>query len=149
MKKLLVLLILFSSCKQKQVVDLEKQSRDEISKTDLAMSDLAVREGFYKALLFYAEDSVILPKEGKLPLIGKANAAKNWGTNPGVKEITWKPLKVQASSTGDMGYSFGYWQYQTNDTITYGNYCTIWHKQKDGKWKFVYDGGNGTPNPFK
>ena len=146
MKKILVLLILFSSCKQE---DLSKQSKDEISKTDIAMSDLAVKEGFHKALLTYAEDSVIIPREGKLPIIGKANVIKAWGTNAGVKEITWRPYKVEASTAGDIGYSFGYWSYQTNDTITYGNYCTIWHKQKDGKWKFVYDGGNGTPNPLK
>jgi ketosteroid isomerase-like protein len=59
--------------------------------------------------------------------------------------ITWQPFKAEAS--GDLGYTIGNWKYQTKDTIMYGNYCTIWKRQQDGNWKFVFDGGNNTPKP--
>lgn len=144
MKKIFVFLIIISSCSQHQT-DLSKQAIEEISKADIAMSDLATKEGFFKALLAYAEDSMIIPREGKLPLMSKGEAETSWKDKPVIKELTWKPVRVEASKSGDMGYSFGFSTFQGKDTVTYTNYCTIWHKQKDGSWKFVFDGGNNTP----
>ncbi len=129
--------------------DESKQAIKEFIEADIAMSNLATKEGFFKALLTYAEDSVIIPREGKLPLMNKLEAEKSWAEKPIIKEITWKPLRAEASKSGDMGYSFGFSTYQGKDTTTYTNYCTIWHKQKDGSWKFVYDGGNNTPSPVQ
>lgn len=127
--------------------DESKQVVKEIIDADIAMSNLATKEGFFKALLTYAEDSVIIPREGKLPLLNKSEAQETWANRPIIKEITWKPIRVEASKSGDMGYSFGFSTYQGKDTTTYTNYCTIWRKQKDGSWKFVFDGGNNTPSP--
>lgn len=147
MKKIIIGLIIFSSCTHSQKEDLSMQASKEIMDADIAMSNLATKDGFYKALLAYAEDSVIIPREGRLPMMSKAEANANWAEKPVIKELTWKPIKARASSSGDMGFSFGYATYQGKDTITYTNYCTIWHKQKDGSWKFVYDGGNNIPKP--
>ena len=147
MNKLMMAVILFSACSTKQA-DMSGKSAKEISDADIAMSDIALKEGFFRALLMFAEDSVIMPREGKLPIIGKPAAVTEWGDKPGTKDITWWPYRAEASSSGDMGYTFGFWQYKTKDTTTYGNYCTVWHKQKDGSWKFVFDGGNYMPGPF-
>lgn len=148
MKKFVIALIFFSACRPPQT-DISTQTAKEISDADIAMNNIAIKDGFYKALLMYAEDSVILPREGKLPIMGKANAIKAWDNKPGTTGISWAPYKAMASASGNMGYTFGFWQFKSKDTTTYGNYCTIWHKQKDGSWKFVFDGGNNTPNLFK
>jgi ketosteroid isomerase-like protein len=63
--------------------------------------------------------------------------------------LTWEPVKVEVSISGDLGYTFGNWElydYQRGK-IRYGNYITIWRKQKDGTWRWVLDGGNTTPRP--
>ena len=146
MRKLIFIAILFSSC-DSQDDDLSKQSAEQIIKADIAMSDLATKEGFYQALLKYADDSVIIPREGKLPMIGKSEVTMGWAEKPMIKVLTWKPIRAEASANGDMGYSFGYAIYRGADTVTYTNYCTIWKKQKDGSWKFVYDAGNNIPAP--
>ena len=153
MKKIVIVAIIFSSCATKepdsnQQADFSKQAVEEIMKADLSMSDMATKEGFYKALLNYADDSLIIPREGKLPMIGKAEVEKGWAEKPMIKELTWKPLRAEASKDGGMGYSFGYAIYKGKDTTTYTNYCTIWKKQKDSSWKFVYDAGNNIPSPF-
>lgn len=127
--------------------DLRKLATDEIIKTDLAMSEMATKDGFFKALLHYAEDSVIFPREGKLPLMNKAEAQEAWGDKPVITAITWKPVRAEVAESGDFGYTFGFSTYQDADTTTYTNYCTIWRKQKDGTWKYVFDGGNNTVNP--
>lgn len=146
MKKIIIAIIVFSSCKT-ETTDQSKEAAEQIRNADIAMSDMATKEGFYKALLNYADDSLIIPREGKLPMIGKAEVGKSWAEKPMIKELTWKPLRAEASKDGDMGYSFGYAIYQGKDTTTYTNYCTIWKKQKDGAWKFVYDAGNNIPAP--
>ncbi len=147
MRKIIFALVLFSACKT-ATRDLSKQSEREIRNADIAMSDLAAKEGFFTALLAYAEDSVIIPREGKLPLLSKAEAIASWAGKPVIKEISWAPVRVVASESGEMGYSFGYSLYKGKDTTTYTSYTTIWHKQKDGSWKFVLDGGNSIPNPW-
>jgi ketosteroid isomerase-like protein len=146
MKNIIIAAILFSSCSSQQS-DLSKEAIEQIKSADLAMSDLATKEGFYQALLKYADDSLIIPRPGNLPMIGKKEVEKGWADKQMLKELTWKPLRAEASQSGDMGYSFGYAIYQGKDTTTYTNYCTIWKKQKDGSWKFVYDAGNNIPAP--
>jgi ketosteroid isomerase-like protein len=64
--------------------------------------------------------------------------------------LTWEPLKADAS--GDLGYTFGNWARKSktaagSDTTVYGNYVSIWKRQADGSWKYVFDSGNGTPGP--
>lgn len=146
MRKIIIAAILFTSCNAEQHDD-SKQAAAQIKTADLAMSELATKEGFHQALLKYADDSLIIPREGKLPMIGKSEVAKEWAAKGILKELTWKPIRAEASQSGEMGYSFGYAIYKAKDTTTYTNYCTIWKKQKDGSWKFVYDAGNNIPAP--
>ncbi len=146
MKKIIFGAILFYSCNN-QDPDLSKEAAEEIIKADINMSDMATKEGFYQALLNYADDSLIIPREGKLPMIGKAEVTKGWAEKPVIKELTWKPIRAEASKDGAMGYTFGFAIFKGADTVTYTNYCTIWKKQKDGGWKFVYDAGNNIPTP--
>ena len=121
----------------------------QIIQTDKAMSDEAAKNGFYKTLLLYADDSVVKPQEGMLPIVGKQALEKFWNERTDFKGMTWEPFKAEASKQGDMGYTLGNWKLVTNDTTLYGNYYTIWKKQADSKWKFVVDGGNNTPAPGK
>lgn len=126
---------------------MSKEAAQEIIAADTAMNNLALQVGFHKALLAYADDSVVKPNEGELPIIGKTNLINYWAGKEETKAISWYPYKAEASSSGDLGYTLGNWKFTLTDTVLYGNYYTIWKKQKDGKWKFVIDGGNNTPQP--
>ena len=146
MKKIIAITFLFISCDSQQT-DLSQQAADEIVQADKDMNILASKEGFYKALLAYADDSVVKPQEGQLPVIGKSSLEKFWSDKPDTKEISWEPYKAEAARSGDLGYTLGNWKLVSKDTTMYGNYYTIWKKQPDGKWKFTVDGGNSTPKP--
>ncbi len=130
-------------------MDLSTKAAREITNADLAMSDLATKEGFHKTLLQFADDSLIKPQEGEMPVIGKVALEKYWSGKPETKDLSWTPIKTEASTSGDMGYTIGNWKYAGKDTTLYGNYYTIWKRQPDGQWKFVVDGGNNTPSPAK
>ena len=52
------------------------------------------------------------------------------------------------NKSADLGYTFGNWILTKIDgNKRHGVYYTFWKKQKNGEWKFVFDGGNSTPEP--
>ena len=58
-------------------------------------------------------------------------------------KIEWRPSKVEAARSGEMGYSTGVYQMSFKDpsgktTEDRGKYVTIWKKQ-NGQWKVAYD----------
>lgn len=128
--------------------DHSEQAVKEITAADKAANDMAAKDGFLKTILYYSDDSIIKPKEGALPIIGKSKLAANYAGQEDTKDISWEPFRVEAAASGDMGYSFGNWKYKIGDSTSYGDYYTIWKKQKDGTWKFVVDGGHHTPPPM-
>ncbi len=144
-KKIIPIVFLFAACNANP--DLSKQAAQEIKQADVDMNTLAAKKGFYKALIYYADDSVVKPQEGMLPVIGKAALEKFWSGKPDTKDISWQPFKAEAAKSGDLGYTLGTWTFTSKDTVMYGMYYTIWKKQADGKWKFTIDGGNNTPKP--
>ena len=146
MKKIFVLTIIILSCNQANT-DLSNKAATEIMQADKDMNILASKEGFYKALLAYADDSVVKPQEGELTVIGKIALEKYWNDKPDTKDISWEPFKAEAARSGELGYTLGNWKFTSKDTILHGYYYTIWKKQPDGKWKFMVDGGNNTPKP--
>ncbi|HUR31384.1 MAG TPA: hypothetical protein VMZ69_08115 [Saprospiraceae bacterium] len=154
MKTLIPFLIIFTACNSKQIepviqtpVDLGKTASEEIRSADIAMSDQANRDGFNKTLLEFADDSIIKPKEGEFPVIGKKALEDYWKGKEGTKALSWRPFRSEAAKSGDIGYTVGNWTLVTSDSTYHGNYITIWKKQPDGQWKWVVDGGNATPAP--
>ena len=146
MRKLLFGILALIACNSTPT-NKSKQAAEEITQADKNMSLLAAKEGFNKALLTYADDSVVKPQDGELPVSGKAALEKYGRDKPDTKNLSWEPFKAEASASGELGYTFGNWKMVMKDTTLYGNYCTIWKKQADGKWKFIFDAGNNTPKP--
>lgn len=54
--------------------------------------------------------------------------------------LEWWPNFAGISRSGDMGFTTGGVRLGGRRT---GHYFTIWRKQADGSWKWVYDGGSG------
>jgi len=141
---LLMALIITSACSSSQ--NSTKELELEIINTDIEMSNAAVDEGFLNSLYKYADENFVMFNEGSHPVIGK-KAFKEKYKKPGPKTLTWKPVDAKVAESGELGYTWGNWTFTLPDTTHYGNYFTVWKKQKDGKWKMLLDGGNGTPVP--
>jgi ketosteroid isomerase-like protein len=123
-------------------------------RVDKSFSDFSLKNGFANAFMAYADDNVIKLTSNSYPIIGKKDLVSQFSkiaiSNHNV--LTWTPLKAEIAQSGDLGYTFGNYQFRVKltadkDTIYYGNYVSIWKKQKDGNWKYVLDGGNATPSP--
>ena len=68
---------------------------------------------------------------------------------PGEPLIEWWPTFAGVAKSGEMGFTTGP---AARDQEGYGHYFTIWKRQDDGTWRWVYDGGSnaspaGQPGP--
>ena len=144
----LIISIAFVSCSKT-----DENAKQEIINTDIAFSKRSIEKGMYAAFVEFADDSVIKPAQGEFPVFGKKALEEKFSQN-GKPDFTlsWQPVKAEVAASGDLGYTFGNWKLQTKnqfglDETVYGNYVSIWKKQKDGSWKYVLDTGNETPSP--
>lgn len=57
--------------------------------------------------------------------------------------IEWWPTFAGVARSGEMGFTTGP---AARDQEGYGHYFTVWKRQADGQWRWVYDGGsNASP----
>jgi len=141
------LVILFSCSTQEEKT---KEAKKEILSTDRAFSAMSSEKGMHEAFLYYAATDAIKLQEGRFPVIGSENLRESFeGISDSTFRLTWEPVKVEVSQSCDLGYTFGNWELDDfqHGLIRYGNYITIWRKQKDGTWRWILDGGNATPRP--
>ncbi|HTI31154.1 MAG TPA: nuclear transport factor 2 family protein [Sphingomonas sp.] len=61
------------------------------------------------------------------------------------KAIRWQPIQAWVSCDGTLAVDTGNWQ--SSDGKTVGYFTTVWKRQDDGSWKWVYDGGDGLNRP--
>jgi ketosteroid isomerase-like protein len=115
---------------------------------DNAFCAMSVKDGAYKAFLGVVtpDAKVLSQRTGK----GPAAVAAEFKDTPPTALLTWTPTEADASASGDLGYTWGRWEYKdkTPDgrpVDVKGTYVTIWKRQADGSWKVVLDGGNPDP----
>ncbi|MDQ3365221.1 MAG: DUF4440 domain-containing protein, partial [Myxococcota bacterium] len=115
---------------------------------------LAVGRGDFEAALAYWSDNAVLMAPGLPPLRGK-EAIREYvqaaAKLPGFK-ISWEPLEVHVSASGDMAYMVERNEISVHDAsgapITEHNkVVTVWMKQPDGSWQNVVDMWNAMPPP--
>jgi ketosteroid isomerase-like protein len=125
---------------------------DTLRQLEADFMKAAAESGSAGYMSYYADDAVELPNGG--PIIqGKVNVAKGMGfLDQKDNHLTWTPVGADISASGDMGYTYGTYEFHSNGkdgklVVDYGKYTSIWKKQKDGSWKVVLDMGNASPLP--
>jgi uncharacterized protein (TIGR02246 family) len=119
---------------------------------ETAMMTAGEGKGADGYMSFYADDAVELPAGAPL-LQGKDAIAKTMAfLNDKNNRLTWTSLGVDVAASRDLAYSYGVYEFHSNDkdgkaAVAYGKYTTVWKKQSDGSWKVVLDMGNANPKP--
>jgi len=123
--------------------------KKELIEVDKEFSTLSAERGTAEAFYHYmAEDGVVLPQK-RNPV--SKNQYKKEVEKAAHEErrsiLTWEPEFADVSLRGDIGYTYGKYKLTSTDSgdkknTIFGYYVTIWKKQADGKWKFVFDTGN-------
>ena len=131
-------------------VEAEGQALMQLSRD---WSDVVGTGDLEAALEFWADDAIMLAPdmpalEGKKAIRGFVEGAAQV---PGFS-ISWEPISVRVSSSGDMAYMIERNVSTANDSLgnlitTHGKVVTVWRKDADGTWKNVVDAWNEGPPP--
>lgn len=109
----------------------------------------AAEHGSQGYMSYYADDAVEVPN-GAPVIQGKENIAKTMGfLDQKDNHLTWTPVGADISSSGDLGYTYGTYEFRSIDkdgkpVAAHGKYTSIWKKQNDGSWKVALDMGNAS-----
>lgn len=123
---------------------------EEMVAAERAFAKMSEEKGTDPSFLaFIADDGILFrPKavKGKQWLIDHPRPASD--KRPWLK---WAPTFAHMARAGDMGYTFGPWEYRRDikdaEAIAFGHFLTVWKKQSDGTWKFAVDLGISHPKP--
>lgn len=91
--------------------------------------ELGVQASFLK---HSAPEGIVFGPE---PILAKAAFGE---PRPKGKPLVWWPLWAGIARSGDLGFTTGPY---TLDGKPGGYYFTVWSKQPDGSWKWLFDGG--------
>ncbi len=138
-------LLLICSCQPSQPDP--RQAEQEIMEAEAAFSQMAEEAGIAEAFLSFAAEDAVLNRNGRI-IRGKAAIETYFSEQDHSAyqsvSLSWKPDFVSAASSGDIGYTWGSYDFTTIDTtgaksVSSGIFHTVWQKQSDGSWKYVYD----------
>ena len=91
--------------------------------------ELGVQASFLK---HSAPEGIVFAPE---PILAKAAFGE---PRPKGRPLVWWPLWAGIARSGDLGFTTGPF---TTDGKPGGYYFTVWAKQPDGSWKWLFDGG--------
>lgn len=122
-----------------------KKAIEEIEKAEKDFAIMASDKGIAEAFWFFADSNAVLRRENDTLIQGK-EAIRQYYSTPYYSQasVTWSPDFTDASEQGDFGYTYGKYTWQSKDstgkvTEFKGVFHTVWKKQADGSWRYVWD----------
>ena len=123
-----------------------EQSIKEINAAENAFAKMAAEKGVQQAFVFYAAEDAVIKRGNDSLVRGKIGIGNFYATDFFKRAlVVWAPNFTDAAESGDMGYTFGNFTWQLKDESgklieeRKGIFHTVWKKQKDGTWKYVWD----------
>lgn len=147
MKKLALVItsIIIVSCSQKTEPIDPEALKTEVFKAEDDFKNLSQSKGIQEAFYAFADDDAVIKRENDTLIKGKENI-KIYYSNQKYKKaaVTWKPDFVDISTDGTLAYTYGKYVWTVKDSLGNtqdfkGVFHTVWKKQKDGSWKYVWD----------
>ena len=139
---LIILCLASFSCETKTTDDTITKWKQEIRDTELQFAKMVQEEGIHNAFVAFAADDAVVMRNNSV-FKGKS-VIDSLYKNANSKTLTWSPDFIEVSISGDLGYTYGTYQYTHKDstgieTVDTGIFHTVWKRQLDGSWKFVWD----------
>ena len=115
---------------------------------DRAFNRRAQEVGVPVAFVEFAAEDAVMYRNGMDPIVGREAIAKVLAPEA-ASILIWKPLTADIAESGDLGYTRGSFTLTTGPSADgtpgkgpfEGYYVSIWKKQPDGSWKWVFDNG--------
>ena len=116
--------------------------KNKLIEVDKAFSFLSEHKGMNHAFMEYIAEGGVMLRSNNMPFVGKEAVAKIFSGDDTDFTLTWEPLFSDLASSGELGYTYGTYKLEMDNSIEQGTYVSIWKKDKNGAWKFILDSGN-------
>ncbi len=123
----------------------EPQSQPDVAPVvaaERAFAAAAQQGGWVEAFENYSTADAIVLQAG--PVNARQSLAGIDRANRGDTSLNWGPEFAGISSGGDFGFTTGPYN---GGGAAFGQYFTVWRRQADGSWKWIYDGGVNQTTP--
>ena len=135
-------LLLYScACPQNR----NEKARQEIAEAEKNFEKMAAEKGIAEAFYFFADSNAVIKRQHDTLIKGKEAIRIYYSTDAfKTASVQWSPDFIDVAGKGDLGYTFGKYRWQSHDSAgkineASGVFHTVWKKQKDGSWKYVWD----------
>lgn len=141
-----LVLLLAASCKQASPTDFSAQWKQEIFQAEADFAQMAREKGIEPAFLAFAAEDAVMMRNNQV-VLGR-DEIRQWfakrPSDPSKIKLDWKPDFVEVSASGDLGYTYGPYTLTMIDSTgtaqtQTGIFHTVWKRQADGSWRFVWD----------
>ncbi|MBI1185804.1 MAG: hypothetical protein GC206_00430 [Alphaproteobacteria bacterium] len=117
-------------------------SADPVIAAERAFAAEAAQRGWAAAFrAWHAPDAMVL---SPAPMSAADSLARVEGD--GETTLDWRPAYAGMALSGDFGFTTGPFLFRGQDRIA-GHYFTVWRKQTDGTWKWIFDAGTPVADP--
>jgi len=140
---LLIASLLFVACKEKE--DDPEEIKTSVMKAEKDFEKMAAEKGIAEAFWYYAAPDAVIKRQNDTLIKGKENIKKYYSTDFYKRaSVKWTPDFIDISEEGDMAYTYGKYIWFSSDSAGSVNefagiFHTVWKKQPDGDWKYVWD----------
>ena len=117
----------------------------EVLKAEEDFKNLSQSKGIAQAFYTFADSNAVIKREHDTLIEGKENIKTYYAQPKFTKAfVSWKPDFIQVSDDGTLAYTFGKYVWTVTDSVGNkkdfkGIFHTVWKRQKDGSWKYVWD----------
>ena len=121
-------------------------ARVAIVRDELAFAADALARGTKPAFLAAMHDSAIIMVRA-VPALAKPYWSGRPEPTPVDPKLRWAPGVAGAALSGDLGYTLGPWLLNgpAGRLLATGHFFTIWQRQPDGSYKWLFDNGVSSP----
>lgn len=142
---LLVMCLLVMACgKNKNGLNVDTW-KQEILDTESQFAEMALDQGVAEAFIHFADENAVLLRNNRL-IKGREAIGEYFRQRqePQNVKLSWETDYVKVARSGDMAYTYGKYQFTMTDStgveqVTDGIFHTVWKRQEDGSWKYVWD----------
>ncbi len=140
---LLLCLGLSPSCHKK--VNNMEILKQEIYNVEKDFANMVNNKGIAVAFKHFAGENAVILRNEKL-IKGKEEIFKLYSENKIYEsaQLNWTPDFIEVAQSGELAYTYGkyvftYIDANGDENTNKGIFHTVWKKQTDGNWKFVWD----------
>lgn len=148
MKKSIVFVIvslLLVNCSEKSSKKSETELKNEIIKTEKEFENYCKINGIANGFYAFADSSAVIKLANDSLIKGKNNIKNHFDKSVSKSaKVTWNADFVDVSNDGTLAYTYGKYIWSVTDSLGNkkdfkGVFHTVWKRQKDDSWKYVWD----------